>query len=204
VLELDGYMNPKWNKQYRVILVIVDNPKNGILQLFPEYFFICTNWPAESLPPPLCLEHYRQRGTFEDRIGEWNALDVNLSLDDYAKNEVTLLLSLLAFNFLEIIRSEIESARDPRSNPPYTPDESGWDMNRLRNSSLKTGSILSHSGRRLWFALAIGLAPLWLAFTNRINRWKSVVKEHAHFNKPQRPKFMPLPIHAFPSYFPRL
>jgi hypothetical protein len=34
--------------------------------------------------------HYRQRGTFQDRVGEWNALGVTLSQDSFAKNETTL------------------------------------------------------------------------------------------------------------------
>ncbi|MDR1533529.1 MAG: hypothetical protein LBU64_00290 [Planctomycetota bacterium] len=70
------------------------------------------------MPVRKLLGHYRQRGAFEDRLGKWNALGVNLSQNDFAKNEVTPLLSPLAANLLEILRGEMESAADPRLCPP--------------------------------------------------------------------------------------
>ena len=200
-VELTGYKNPGWDKQYRVILVVADKPgKNGCLSLFPRYFFIAANWPPESMSPGETLEHYRQRGTFEDRLGEWNALGVNLSQDSFAKNEVTLLLSLLAFNLLEIIRAEAESANDPRTNSPAA-NYAGWDMNRLRNILLKTGAVLSRGGRRLWFDLAEGMAPLWSAVLTRIRRWK---KREDSTPPPNHSDFIPLPRQAFLTYTPRL
>ena len=200
-IELTGYKNPEWDHPYRVILVVVDKPgKDGCLPLFPHWFCIVTNWPAESLPPWKCLTHYRQRGTFEDRIGEWNALGVNLSLDSFEKNEATLLLSMLSFNLLEIVRGEMESARDLRSNPPYATGF-GWDMGRVQRVLLKAGGVLARGGRRLYFDLAEGLAPLWLSFLERIERWRKPVGDR----RPVPPtRFMPLPRHAFVSYTPRL
>jgi hypothetical protein len=206
VIELTGYHNPKWNQPYRVILVVVDKPgKNGCRSLFsPDYFFLCTNWPKESMPPQASLGHYRQRGTFEDRIGEWNRLGVNLSLDDFAKNEATLLLSMLAFNLLEILRREAESARDPRPHPPATPKGgSGWDMSRLTNVLLKSGAVLSRGGRRLWFGLAEGISPLWRAVVARIRRWRQLpAASPAALLWRERP-FVPPPRHAYLSYTPR-
>jgi len=202
-IELTGYINPGWDRQYRVILVVVDKPdKNGWLSLFPNYFFIATNWPDESMSPWRIVEHYRQRGTFEDRLGEWNALGVNLSQDSFEKNEATLLLSMLAFNLLEILRREIESATDIRLNPPAATD-SGWDMSRLRNILLKAGAVLSRGGRRLWFDLAEGIAPLWQSILERIRRWR---KRESPIRHPptSHPGFAPLPGHAFLKYMPRL
>jgi len=197
-IELANYKNPKWNKHYRVILAVIDKPdKTGCLSLFPNYFFIATNWPAKSRTPQGILEHYRQRGTFEDRIGEWNAMGVNLSQDSFAKNEVTLLLSILAFNILEVLRAETESAADPRPDPPAAAD-SGWDMSRFRNIVLKAGAVLSRSSRRLWFDLAEGIAPLWLAVLTQLRHWKKIC-----LPLPSRPFFTPLPRHAFLTYTPR-
>lgn len=203
-IELTGYRNPKWNKSFRVILVVVDKPKDGQLSLAPEYFFLCTNWPKESRSPEECLDHYRQRAVFEDRLGEWNNMRVKLSLDDFSKNEAILLLSLMAFNLMGIIRREAESAHDPRANPPHTPEGSGWDMGRTRNVLLKAGSVLVRSGRRLLFDLVEGLAPLWLAVLGRITRWHSLPHEPFRARSPILPDFMPLPAHAFRSYTPRL
>ena len=200
-VELTGYMNPEWSHPYRVILVVVDKPdKYGRLGLFPHWFCLVTNWPPASWPPRKVLKHYRQRATFEDRIGEWNSLGVNLSLDSFEKNEATFLLSLLSFNLLEIVRSEMESARELREEPPYAPD-SGWDMGRLLKVVLKAGAVLARGGRRLWFDLADGLAPLWLALLERVRRWSTPSADACPV---QRSDFMPLPRHAFASYTPRL
>ena len=200
VVELTGYMNPKWKKPYRMILVVVDKPgKNGLLSLFPHHFFIVTNWPAERMSPREVLAHYRKRGTFEDRLGEWNALGVNLSQDSFADNEVTLLLSMLAFNILEILRGEMESAADPRENPPHTPDCFGWDMGRFRSVMLKVGGKLSRASRRLWLDIAEGIAPLWQALLARIKKLRPVERiEEPHSS------FIPTPAHAFTRYTPRM
>lgn len=197
-LELDGYKNPKWNKAYRVMLVVVDKPdKSGSLSLFPHHFCIVTNWPVERFSAGKLLTHYRRRGTFEDRLGEWNTLGVNLSQDSFPKNEVTLLLSMLAFNLLEILRGEMESARDPRENPPQA---SGWDMSRFRNIMLKVGGKLSRGGRRLWLDIAEGLAPLWQTLLARLGKLRPMQSTI----QPATSTFTPLPKHAYRSFTPRM
>ena len=151
------------------------------------------------MSPREVLTHYRKRGTFEDRLGEWNALGVNLSQDSFADNEVTLLLSMLAFNLMEILRSEMESAVDLRENPPHTPDCSGWDMGRFRSVMLKVGGKLSRASRRLWLDIAEGIAPLWQALLARIKKLRPVERIKEPYSS-----FMPPPAHAFSSYTPRM
>jgi hypothetical protein len=200
--ELDGYQNPKWNKPYRVILVVVDKPdKNGCLPLFPHYFFIVTNWPKERFSAAELLNHYRQRGTFEDRLGEWNALGVNLSQNAFAKNEVAMLLSMLAFNLLEVLRGEMESATDPRPSPPHTPESSGFDMTRLRDFILKVGAVVIRGGRRLCLDIADGIAPLWMALLKRVGKLTRYSKRNA---MPVNRGFTPPPSHAFNCFTPRM
>jgi hypothetical protein len=203
-IELKGYRNPKWDETYRVILVVSDRPgKDGHMSLFgPHHFFLVTNWPRKNRRPGKVLKHYRRRGTFEDRIGEWKALRVRLSQDSFEKNEVTYLLSMLSFNLLGIIRGETESARDSRPNPPHTPKDSGWDMGRVQNVLLKAGAILSRGGRRLWFDLAEGLASLWTPVLERLRRWRNIPGVSPA--QAYRNGFTPLPPHAFRSYTPRL
>lgn len=201
-VELTGYQNPKWDKPYRVVLVVVDKPgKDGCLALFPHHFFIVTNWRPERLCAWEVVKHYRQRGTFEDRLGEWNALGVNLSQGNFAQNEVTLLLSLFAFNLLEALRGEIESATDPREEPPAKAEGAGFDMTRLRTIVLKVGGVLTRGGRRLLFDLAEGVAPLWQAVLTRLN--KLLPCEQA-VSLPQSNSFVPPPSHSFLRFTPRM
>ena len=72
-------------------------------------FFFVTSWKAEEKDVVAVLEHYRRRGTFEDRLGEFNAtVHPRLSSPRFAENEALLLLSLLAFNLSSMLRNELE------------------------------------------------------------------------------------------------
>ena len=77
LVELGTYQAESWRYPQRVILVIVDcpDPKTGQLFLEPDHFFLVTSYSAEQRPAEERLEHYRQRGTFEDRLGEFRSLD---------------------------------------------------------------------------------------------------------------------------------
>ncbi len=90
VIELGSYQIESWRHAQRLLLVIVDRPdsKTGQLQLLPDYFFLVTNWPQTQRSGQELLAHYRRRGTFEDRLGEFNgAIGPNLSSPAFAENE---------------------------------------------------------------------------------------------------------------------
>ncbi|MDR0361886.1 MAG: hypothetical protein LBJ46_04260, partial [Planctomycetota bacterium] len=71
-VELTGYKNPGWDREYRVVLVVVDKPgKDGSLALFPNYFFIATNWTPERMPAPNLLTHFQSAFKGESRICNW-------------------------------------------------------------------------------------------------------------------------------------
>ena len=112
--------------------MVIDLPdaKTGLRELFPRYFFLVTNWPAAQRGGWELLEHYRRRGTFEDRLGEFNAAIGNgLSAGSFAANEASLLLKLLAFNLTGILRGELEGASG-----------CGWDLKRVQHTVLKAGA----------------------------------------------------------------
>ena len=75
VFELGLYQAESWKHPQRLLLVVVDQPDpvTGQLNLLPDYFFLVTNRPAEEISGEASLAHYRRRGTFEDRLGEFNA-----------------------------------------------------------------------------------------------------------------------------------
>lgn len=187
-IDLGPYRVATWRHAQRLILVIVDrpDPKTGQLNLMPDYFFLASNWPEETMSAWDLLEHYRHRGTFEDRFGEFNqVIDPRLSSPEFAENEGTFLLSLLAFNLGGILRGEMEKA---------TPD-SGWDLGRLVGSVLKAGGRVVRHSRRLIVDLAASAAPLWSLLLERMGTWRLPTRWAVPRLPLPRP-WMPPPPHA--------
>ena len=92
-------------------------------------FFPVAGWKSEELDGPAALAHYRQRGTFEDRLGEFQqAIRPHLSHDDFQANAALLRLSLLAFNLASTLRIEYEAAAG-----------SCFDLGRFQRDVLKAG-----------------------------------------------------------------
>jgi hypothetical protein len=170
-VELGMYQPESWRHAQRLILVVVDqpDPKTGQLNLMPDYFFLVTNRTPEEMSGDQSLAHYRRRGTFEDRLGEFNAaIGPRLSSPDFAENEVTLLLALLAFNLASMLRSELE-------------DDIGgcWDLVRFQRSVLQaSGRVVKHA-RRLVLDVAQAVTPLWERLWKRLTQWR------------QRPRWAP-------------
>jgi hypothetical protein len=185
-VELGSYQADSWEHSQRLILVVVDkpDPRTGQLNLMPRYFFLVTNWRENQRTAEELLAHYRPRGTFEDRLGEFNAaIGPHLSSQSFKANEATMLLSLLSFNLSSICRIELE-------------DEVGgcWDLTRFQLFVLKvSGEIIKHS-RRAILRIAESAEPLWSRLIGRIKAWRlpeSFVQPTA-----KRRKWTPPPSHA--------
>lgn len=187
-VELGMHQVDGWKHPQRLILVVVDQPdsKTGQLNLYPRYFFLVTNWMEDERPAEQLLVHYRRRGTFEDRLGEFNqAIGVHLSSAEFDDNEVTMLLGLLAYNLASVARIELE-------------DEVGgcWDLKRFQLSVLKAGGQVIKHSRRLIVRVAQSVQQFWRLLNARIERWNFSKR----LTKPQGPKsraWMPPPKHAF-------
>ncbi len=187
VIELGKYQAEGWRHPQRVILVIVDKPeaKTGQLALFPRYFFLITNWIEEQRSADEVLSHYRKRGTFEDRLGEFNAvIGCRLSSSVFAENEVTLLLGLLAFNLASMLRIEFE-------------DELGgcWDLHRFQQSVLRTGARVVKHSRRLVIYIEESVSAFWAAMSSRIRSLRLANLWPRPRGARPRP-YTPLPRHA--------
>lgn len=183
VIELGPYQADSWQYAQRLILVVVDKPDSvsGELNLMPRYFFLITNWEEGSRSSDSLLEHYRRRGTFEDRLGEFNgAIGAHLSSRSFKENEATMLLALLAFNLNTVCRNELE-------------DSVGgcWDLTRFQLFVLKVGGEIIKHSRRLILRIAESAEPLWSRLTKRIESWLSQAT-------PSKPTtgFMPPPRHS--------
>jgi hypothetical protein len=188
LVELGTYQAESWRYPQRVILVIVDcpDPKTGQLFLEPDYFFLVTSYSAQERPAEERLEHYRQRGTFEDRLGEFRQwIGPKLSSQEFASNEATMLLSLLAFNLANMLRCELE-------------DGAGacWDLGRFQKSVLKAGGRIVKKAHRVIVDLAAAVVPLWERLVARLGRWRLPKRFPAPRPPAYRP-FLPPPRHAF-------
>jgi hypothetical protein len=188
VIELGHYKAESWRHWQRVLLVIVDKPdrKTGQLHLLPDHFFLVAGWKPEELDGWAALERYRGRGTFEDRLGEFQqAIGPHLSHADFHENETVLRLSLLAFNLASMLRIEYE-------------DKAGscLDLGRFQRDVLKAGGRVVKHARRLVLYVAQAAAPFWKQLIDCINLWKLPKR----FPKPQGScarDWQPPPRHAF-------
>jgi hypothetical protein len=182
-----------WTRPYRLVLVVTDlpDPKTGLRHLFPHHFFLVTNWRAERMSAGALLEHYRGRGTFEDRLGEFNAvLGPGLPAATFESNETALLLKLLAFNLAEMLRGELEAAGDG----------AGWDLGRVQQTVLRAGARVVEHGRRLILDVAEAAGVLWGRLLGRLQTWwrdPAWGHEPTGGDRAPRPRaWLPPPAHA--------
>lgn len=175
VVELGLYQAGSWKYPQRVILVVHDfpDPATGQLFLEPDYFFLVASYDEAEKSGAACLDHYRRRGTFEDRLGELNgALGTQLSSPEFRENEATFLLCLLSFNLVNFLRCELE-------------DDLGgcWDLKRFRNDVLKSGGRVVKHSRRLFLDVAAAVVGFWSRLVDRLQSWRDVIR----FPRPRGP-----------------
>lgn len=188
IVELGLHQADSWRYPQRLILVVIDrpDPKSGQLNLLPEYFFLVTNQSVEELSGDDALADYRRRGTFEDRLGEFrNAINPKLSSPHFAENEVTLLLSLLAFNLANMLRCELEDSAG-----------SCLDLGRFQKSVLKAGGRVVKHSRQLILHVAQAVIPFWQKLRACLERWRLPQRLPSPCGPTPR-AFMPPPAHAF-------
>lgn len=187
VIELGMHQAVGWKHAQRLLLVIVDKPdsKTGQLDLMPRYFFLITNWSEQERTGEDVLAHYRKRGTFEDRLGEFNdAIGCRLSSSSFEENEVTMLLGLLSFNMASMMRNELEDAIG-----------GCWDLGRFQQTVLRTGARVIKKARRLVIYIEQSVGEFWEIMARRIGKLKLA----SLWDKPRGAKsrpYMPPPRHA--------
>jgi len=191
-LDLGSYRAASWSRPYRLVLVVVDlpDPKTGLRGLFPHSFFLITNWPCDQRSPWALVEHYRQRGTFEDRFGEFNAvIGGGLPAESFEANEASLLLKVLAFNLAGMVRGELEDASG-----------TGWDLKRVQQTVLKAGARVVKHGGRLLVDVAEAVGMLWERLLKRVERWwRDPAWGRDASGRPRGPRprrWIPAPAHA--------
>lgn len=152
------YQAGSWAAPRRVVLVVQERPDDLLLHAF----FLVTNLGKFDWPPEKVLALYRKRGSAEAHMGEVkSALDVHLSSTDrgastvqdvMARNEVSLLLSLYAYQVLHGLRCLL--VRQTRQ---------GWSLSRLREQVLKVAATLKLHARRITVHLGDAADKWWPA-----------------------------------------
>ena len=150
------YQAGSWPAPRRVVLVVQERPDDLLLHAF----FLVTNLSKFDWPPEKILALYRKRGSAEAHMGEVkSALDVHLSSTDrgastvqdvMARNEVSLLLSLYAYQVLHGLRCLLE--RQTRQ---------GWSLSRMREQVLKVAATLRLHARRITVHLGAAADKWW-------------------------------------------
>jgi hypothetical protein len=151
-----AYQAGSWPAPRRVVLVVQERPDDLLLHAF----FLVTNLGKFDWPPEKVLALYRKRGSAEAHMGEVkSALDVHLSSTDrgastvqgvMARNEVSLLLSLYAYQVLHGLRCLLE--RQTRQ---------GWSLSRMREQVLKVAATLRLHARRITVHLGAAADKWW-------------------------------------------
>lgn len=149
------YQAGSWESPRRVVLVVQENTDASP----PNTFFLVTNLSRYHHPPEKVLAIYRTRGKAEAHMGELkSALDLHLSSTDrgastvedvMARNQVHLLLNLMAYQVLHGIRCLMERHTGQ-----------GWSLVKLREQALKVAAVITVNARQIRASLLIngGLA----------------------------------------------
>jgi hypothetical protein len=161
------YQADKWSLPRRIVLVL----QQASDELFPTYFFLLTNWPAEQMPAVVLLDLYRQRGTAEGHLGElMSVLEPALSStrrekthyrgeeprrrygmqDPFAANEVKLLLNALAYNLAHAARCLLEQVTGQ-----------GWSLSRFLERVLRVPARVLVHARRVVVVISSRSATHW-------------------------------------------
>jgi len=172
------YRAGSWSQERRVVLVVLERAD----ELFLHHFWIITNWTVEQMSGLALLEHYRERGSAENHMGElMDVFDPALSssprtksnyrgrrikdaappCDSFAHNETILLLNALAYNIAHVARVLIETATGE-----------GWSLRRLQERVLRVAARILVHGRRATLVIGQASASLWRALWSKLGRFR--------------------------------
>jgi hypothetical protein len=172
-----SYKAGRWNKERRLVLVVVERPDEQ-QHLFLDYFFLLTSATRAEESAEDLLARYRQRGSAEADFGDCNtALSPALSSasrpkshyagrvlrepvefhDAFAANEAELLLTLLAANLMAAGAQLL-----------HVDGQARMSRERFRAFLLKTPGRVIVGGRSVTVVIPSASAELWNRFWRRL------------------------------------
>ena len=173
-----SYAAASWSRERRVVLVVLERSDD----LFIHHFWIITNWTPEQMSGEALLDHYRERGSAENHMGElMDVFDPALSssprakstyrgrrietvappCDSFAHNETIFLLNALAYNVAHVARVLIEGATGE-----------GWSLRRLKERVLRVAARVLVHARRATLVIGQAAASLWRALWYKLGRFR--------------------------------
>ena len=183
------YKAKEWSRSRRVVMVIV-TPAEG--ELFPRYFFLVTNFGAQTMHGELLVDLYRDRGNYEDMLGQFmSTLTPQLSSttrskshyrgkepknrnkprDAFATNQAILSMNVLAFNLLGTIAALHEHALRKSGRPrKYGRASNRINLSSVRQYYLKVPARVTLHARRVWFSINEKAAALWQCLWKYLDR----------------------------------
>jgi hypothetical protein len=185
------YKAEEWTRPRRAILVVKE-PESGKLPI-QESFWMVTSWSIEEMTAEDSLTRYRKRGSAEHHMGELvNVLHPRLSSANRMKdhyrgeeiavpyrlghpfdqNEVTLLLSALAYNLMHGLRDLAEKATG-----------CGWSLQRLRERALLVATRLLLHANQVLVVIGTGAAGLWKRLLDRLAKLKKPISSALEKNR---------------------
>ncbi len=175
------YQAKEWTHSRRVVMVIV-TPAGGELDI-PRYFFLVTNYRADTMIGELLVDLYRERGIYEDMLGQLKSTLMpqlssttrpkthyrgqepkqrTASRDAFATNQAILSMNVLAFNLLGTIATLHECALRHTGRPrKYGRASNRINLESVRHYYLKVPARVTLHSRRVWFSIGERAAALW-------------------------------------------
>ena len=188
-----SYQAKDWKHARRAVLVIIP-PEEG--QLLPRTFFLLTNFGATTMPAAQLVALYRQRGTYEQQLGDFmTTLAPHLSSttrskshyrgqalrrryacrDAFDTNQAILSLNLMAHNLLNQARAVAERAQTRRGRPKtYGRSSPAMSLATFRQRYLKVPARVTLHSRRVWISIAASNAELWRRWWEYVERLGAV------------------------------
>ena len=188
-----SYQAKEWKQHRRVVLIIVP-PEEG--ELLPRSFYLITNFGGTSMPAAELLALYRQRGTYEQQLGDFmNTLTPHLSSttrpkshyrgqiprqrqvarDAFDTNQAILSLNVLAHNLLNMGRCIAQRAQTAPGRPKtYGRSSAGMSLSTFRQRYLKVTARITLHSRRVWISIAPEAAKLWHNWWDYLQRLGAV------------------------------
>lgn len=184
------YKADEWKHSRRVVLVVVAPPE-GELDI-PRYFFLVTNFSAETMSGELLVDLYRERGAYEDMLGQLKSTLTpqlsstvrpkshyrgkepkhrSASRDPFAANQAILSLNVLAFNLMGTIAVLHEHAhRRPGRPKKYGRSSARITLATVRQHYLKVAARITLHSRRVCFSIGEKAAALWQCLWKYLDR----------------------------------